>query len=83
MEHGTVEQMIDSKMREWSSADTDRFVALVNQFPEYRRHIAYAMLGSAIAVADSMGCDVEGFLVKLREHAPKPDVLFPPQKVMS
>lgn len=57
--------------------------ALVRKWPAYRSHFAFALLGSAIAVCDSFGCDVEGFLAELRRVEPKPPVLVPPAGVQS
>lgn len=53
------------------------WVALVNRWPNFRQHFAYGFLGHAIAIADSFGCDVEGFLAELRKREPKPPVLTP------
>lgn len=53
---------------------------IIIRHPEYRAHICYALLGSAIAFCDSFGIDVEAFVAELRRREPKPDVLVPPKK---
>jgi hypothetical protein len=55
------------------------FVDMLRRYPAWREEIAYVFLGSAIALADSMGCDVEGFLEGLRKQCPKAAVLVPPR----
>lgn len=57
---------------------TKAVVDIVSRWPEYRSHIAYAMLGAAVATCDTFGLDVEGWLAALRAHTPKPDALVPP-----
>ncbi len=68
-------------------AELDRqlkaFVRLVERWPNFRKHIALAMLGAAIGTADMMGCDVEGFLRSLREREPKPTPIEPGPRVSS
>lgn len=46
---------------------------------EYRAHVAHALLGSAVATADSFGIDVEAFIAALRKREPMPAVLVPPK----
>jgi hypothetical protein len=57
--------------------------SIVQRWPEYRLHLAYALLGGAVAVVDTFGGDVEGWLKKLRETEPRPDVIEPPSGVQS
>ncbi len=54
------------------------FAAIVLKHPEFRRHVAFALLGSAIALADMVGIDVEAWLAELRRREPKPPILVPP-----
>ncbi len=58
-------------------------VNIVARWPEVRAEIAIALLGSAVAACDSFGIDVEGFLVELRRHEPRPAVLVPPKSKAS
>lgn len=64
-------------------AENDRgnvaFCAIVERWPNFRKQVAVAVLGMAVASADSMGVDVEGFIRELRARFPKPDVLVPPR----
>jgi len=53
--------------------------ALIAKWPNYRVQIASGMLGVAVAFADTFGVDAEGWLVRLREHEPKPGQLYPPK----
>lgn len=53
-------------------------VALLNKHPEHREQTAYEVLGAAVAVADSMGVDADGFVAQLRQRYRKPPVLSPP-----
>ena len=53
------------------------FVAMIDRWPNFRKHIGYALLGGAIGAADMMGCDVEGFLVNLRKREPRPTPIEP------
>lgn len=53
------------------------FVAMIDRWPNFRKHIGYALLGGAIGAADMMGCDVEGFLVYLRKREPRPTPIEP------
>lgn len=62
----------DANMRELSR--------LLSEHPDHRKAIAYEFLGAAIAWADMMGCDVEGFLRHLRATFDHPGVLVPPSK---
>lgn len=61
--------------REWLS-EQERFLTaamrILKRWPNYRQHIAYALLGSAIAFADTFGCDVERFLQEMRRTQTKP-----------
>jgi hypothetical protein len=52
--------------------------ALIEAYPDLRSSIACAFLGAAVATADTMGVDVEGFIASLRKRYEKPDVLVPP-----
>jgi len=52
---------------------------IIDQWPEYRYHLACALLGSAVAIADSFGIDVEGWLAGLRRRHPRPPVLVLPK----
>lgn len=61
----------------------DEIIRIISRWPEYRAHLAYALLGSAIATCDSFGIDVEDFLTQLRQREPKPPVLVPPSKRQS
>lgn len=67
------------EMADYSLNDTRKVAGLVQRWPNFRRHIAYAVLGQAVAVADSFGCDVEQFIADLRKRYPKPAVLVPPK----
>lgn len=58
-------------------------VDLTNKHPEYRLHLAYALLGGAIAVVDSFGGDAEKFLRDLRARHARPAVLVPPKAGVS
>ena len=69
----------DAEYKKMEARHVHEWATLINRWPNFRLHFAYAMLATAIAVADSFGCDVEGFLVKLREREPKPSVLIPPK----
>ena len=68
-------------------AEADRqvrvFSALIARYPEYRRDVAYAFLGGAIAQADLVGADAETLLRELREHFERPGVIAPPASSMS
>jgi ABC-type transporter Mla maintaining outer membrane lipid asymmetry permease subunit MlaE len=64
-------------------ASLDGVVALIQKFPQDRADIAVILLGGAIAIADTMGVDVEGFLTELRRTTTKPDVLVPPTEAAS
>lgn len=55
-------------------------VAFVNRWPNFRRHVACARLGAAIADADVMGVDVEAFLNAVRRLEPKTLLRFVPPK---
>jgi hypothetical protein len=72
-----------AKMYDLLDRHNREFSDLINQWPEQRSHIAYMMLGSAVAVCDSFGLDVEGWLAELRRREPKPPVLSPPKKRQS
>lgn len=50
---------------------------LLFYWPNFRKHIAFGDLGAAIGFADMMGCDVEGFLRKMRATEPKPTPIEP------
>lgn len=52
---------------------------IMKRWPEYRSQFAYAMLGQAIALCDSFGLDVDGFIRELRKREPMPPVLVPPK----
>lgn len=41
-----------------------RFIA---RWPSFTLHVAYALLGSAVACVEGLGGDVEGFLRELRK----------------
>lgn len=69
-----IEQAVLSEERRHMAAIS----ALIGRWPAYRSHLAYALLGSAIAVCDSFGIDVDAFLLELRRREPKPSVLVPP-----
>lgn len=56
---------------------------IVQQWPEYRAQFAHQLLGGAIAVCDSFGVDVEGFIAELRRREPMPAVLVPPRRSTS
>lgn len=61
----------------------DRFKPLtdfITKHPEYRRHLACALLGDAIAWADSFGVDTQDFLDKLRANCGTAAELIPPQR---
>ena len=58
---------------------TQAISAIIGKHPEYRAQLAYALLGGAIAVCDSFGLDVQGFLDELRRREPMPAVLVPPK----
>lgn len=45
---------------------------LLAKYPRSRKHIAYGVLGAALAVADSTGADAEGFIAHLRKRHPRP-----------
>jgi hypothetical protein len=57
---------------------TDEVVRICGRWPEYRLHMAHALLGGAVAVCDSFGVDVERFIAELRRREPMPPVLVPP-----
>ena len=57
----------------------DFIVGFITRYPHFRRHLGYAVLGHAVAVCDSFGCDVEAWLRELRRVEPKPPVLVPPR----
>ncbi len=59
------------------------FKALLERWPAYRAHLAFGLLGGAVAVCDSLGLDVEGFVAELRKREPKPAVLVPPKRMTS
>jgi hypothetical protein len=44
----------------------DAVVALIGRAPAFKRHFACGMLGKAIALADSVGADADGFIAHLR-----------------
>jgi hypothetical protein len=54
-------------------------VDFITRHPDFRRHMAYATLGHAVAICDAFGCDVEAWLRELRRIEPKPPVLVPPR----
>lgn len=68
---------IDTKFREAESRFIRDLVALLDRHPQFRKSFAYGRLGGAVAFADKMGCDVEGFLAHLRATQEKPPVLVP------
>lgn len=70
----SVEHAVHAEVARHTKAMTD----LINRNPEYRSHLAYALLGSAIAVCDSYGVDTETFIAHLRATHDKPEVLVPP-----
>jgi hypothetical protein len=55
-------------------------VRLIDKYPQFRASFTYALLGSAVAQCDSLGLDVEAWLVGLRKLHPKPAVLAPPKR---
>jgi len=57
----------------------ERFGRLILRWPNFRRHIATAELGAAIALADTFGVDVEGFLAHLRQQCGRAEQLIPPE----
>jgi hypothetical protein len=59
------------------------FVRLIGKWPNFRRHVACGFLGAAIAEADKIGVDVEGFLAHIRAKEPRPAVLAPNPKARS
>jgi hypothetical protein len=54
-------------------------VGFMSRWPNFRSYVALLLLGQAVAVCDSLGCDVEGWLAELRRQEPRPDVLVPPR----
>lgn len=68
---------------EWMKEEarhTDAFVAFVRSWPQFRKHAASALLGSAVATADLMGVDAEAFIRDLRARYPKPSSMRPPEQ---
>ena len=55
------------------------FVRTCARWPNFRLSFAYALLGSAVAMVDSMGGDADGFLRNLRAQEPKPAPMLPPR----
>lgn len=70
-----VEAMVKSEERRHVQA----IATLMQRYPEYRSHLAYALLGSAVAVCDSLGIDPIAFIRGLRDTEPLPPVLVPPK----
>lgn len=70
-----IERLLHAEERRHTQAILD----LIGKRPEYRAHLSYVLLGGAIAVCDSFGCDVQGFLDDLRRCEPMPPVLVPPK----
>jgi hypothetical protein len=56
------------------------FKELISRNPEYRRHFAYAMLGAAVGLVDSVGGDVEEFVAGLRKQFKRPIPIEPPEE---
>lgn len=81
MDRGVAPKMPREGEQEWVR-EIDRaskfFVSFVERWPNFRRHAAFGLLGNAIAIADTMGLDVEGFLAELRRRHARPDVMAPP-----
>ena len=73
------QQLVDAEALRHGRAMVD----IMKRFPEYRAHLAYALLGDAIAVCDSFGCDVLAFIAELRRREPMPAVLVPPKSGQS
>lgn len=78
---------VPAVMKELMFREQDRalreFVAIVEKWPEWREWAAYALLGSAVATCDSLGCDPEGWIAELRRKQKTgtmdiPSVLVPP-----
>lgn len=74
-------QMTAAMFREQDRA-LKAFVAIINKWPEWREWAAFALLGSAVATCDSLGCDVEGWIANLRRKQRAgeqviPDVIVP------
>lgn len=76
------EPELSAEARKALLAEAERSLAFIKRFlgrwPEYRLHLAYGLLGEAVAMVDSYGGDAETFLAHLRAVEPKPDVLVPP-----
>jgi hypothetical protein len=73
---------LDTEWKEEEARHIRAFVKAATRWPNYRMHLAYALLGGAIAIVDSFGGDVEGFVQKLRiRHGkvPPEDVILPPR----
>lgn len=68
-----VQEIVTEELDRNSAAVT----ALIVAHPDIRTSIARAFLGAAVATADTMGVDVEGFIASLRKRYQKPDVLVP------
>ena len=70
---------------EWKAEEARHiraFVKAATRWPNFRLHLAYALLGGAIAIVDNLGGDVEGFVEKLRKNygrIPPEDVMLPPR----
>ncbi len=58
---------------------TREVMRLVDQHPERRAELAYAMLGAAVAVCDSFGLSAEEWLAELRSTCTRPAILVPPK----
>lgn len=70
----------EAELYRQEKAAIDQFVAFIARWPQYRKHAACAKLGSAVAMADMVGEDAEGFIAKLRAtHPERPDGLEPPE----
>jgi hypothetical protein len=63
---------------EWDR-QTQAFCRFIRRWPNFRVHAAYALLGGAVGTADMMGCDVDGWLCRLRQQEPKPAPICPPK----
>lgn len=71
---------LEQIIKTYSSDRLKPITDFVVRHPEYRRHVACALLGDAIAWADSFGVDAQKFLDGLRENCGKAGELLPPQR---